>query len=556
MFLRLYGRYWPRVSMLTILGLVSSLAETLGISLAVMMLTLLMSNRTDNVSGFLSHFYETYRHLFGDSAVALGLLIVALIVFKGACVSLYGYGASKMRHQISHDVRVEMFDRFMKWPLQNFHKRDSTELSNLILSESWAPADAAFTFSRLAVNIGAILIFGIFVLLASWQIAILACVAGGVFIFLTKGLGQFARRLSEKIIDSNAKLSDATVNDIQTMRTLRVFDVVGHRSGNFATLSSHAKALFEESDRFYGMQGAFTELVYILILGSLVAIASIMGVDMPSALTALLLLYRLQPSVKEADANRLSLAGNLASLKAIADFVDPRLAPLQDIDTPYELSLPSGEKIYFKNLSFNFENGKRRVIDHASFEVPLRGVTLIKGNSGTGKSTAVNLLTRLYEPSEGEIVLAGTSLNSIPIGQWRKHVSLAGQDVDLLNGSIKDNITFFRKPNSPIALEKVIEICELEELIEVLEDGLETKVGERGKSLSGGQRQRVGLARALYGNPRILILDEALSAVHSDLERSIYHRVLEEFRDRAVIIITHRPETIPHIDHIIEFSDL
>lgn len=181
-----------------------------------------------------------------------------------------------------------------------------------------------------------------------------------------------------------------------------------------------------------------------------------------------------------------------------------------------------------------------------------RGTTAaIIGPSGAGKTTVVNLLLKLYEPTEGVITVDGVPLTKIDRASWLRRIALAGQDIDLLEGSILDNVRLASPGASTAAVADALKLAGALEFTEQLPDGLDTLVGERGFRLSGGQRQRIGLARAIVGMPDILILDEATNAVDPVLETSIHAALRAARPDLTIIVVAHRSSALTEAELVI-----
>ena len=177
------------------------------------------------------------------------------------------------------------------------------------------------------------------------------------------------------------------------------------------------------------------------------------------------------------------------------------------------------QKLRFENVSFKYEDTD--IVRSLSFELE-RGKTLaITGPSGIGKSTLINLFLRLTNPSKGQIYLDEDRFNDVNRLQWQSNIAAAGQDFELLEGTLRENLLMGHDMPEE-QLNKALEVAEIKEFTGSLEEGLETKVGERGVRLSGGQRQRIVLARALAFEPDLLIMDEATSEVSMPVEKSIY----------------------------------
>jgi ATP-binding cassette subfamily B protein len=239
----------------------------------------------------------------------------------------------------------------------------------------------------------------------------------------------------------------------------------------------------------------------------------------------------------------------LVSVERLNDvFATP---PEESIDQQL-LVLPTlkGE-IRFENVTFRYQEGETNTLQNITFEAHPGQTIAIVGRSGSGKSTLVKLLQGLYQPVSGRIWVDGHDIRHISTQSLRSQLGVVPQECFLFSGTILENITLFRPE---FTLEDVIRVAKLAEAHSFIQDlplGHNTKVGERGTNLSGGQRQRIAIARALLGDPRVLILDEATSSLDTESERRFQSNLSRLSRDRTVCIIAHRLSTVRHADHIL-----
>lgn len=208
--------------------------------------------------------------------------------------------------------------------------------------------------------------------------------------------------------------------------------------------------------------------------------------------------------------------------------------------------------VRFENMTFRYdEEQERNTLENINFEVKSGQTVAIVGRSGSGKSTLVSMLQGLYHPRSGRIWMDEHDIRHVSPQSLRSQLGVVPQECFLFSGTILENITLY-KPN--FTLEQVIEVAKLAEAHAFIQDlplGYNTKVGERGSTLSGGQRQRIAIARALLGNPRILILDEATSSLDTESERRFQQNLARISRDRTTFIIAHRLSTVRNADHIL-----
>ena len=217
--------------------------------------------------------------------------------------------------------------------------------------------------------------------------------------------------------------------------------------------------------------------------------------------------------------------------------------------------LPFGNVIEVENLHYQYPEGQDEVLQGVSFKIKNGDFAGIVGPSGAGKTTFVDILLGLLEPTGGQIKVDGVDIYA-NIRSWQANLAYVPQSIYLVDGSIKENIAL-GEPLDQIDDEKIrrsLEMAELWDFTQELPEGIETTVGERGVKLSGGQRQRIGIARALYQQPEVLILDEATSALDNDTEKSITDTILKFKGQITIIAIAHRLSTLEECDYKIEFD--
>lgn len=228
-----------------------------------------------------------------------------------------------------------------------------------------------------------------------------------------------------------------------------------------------------------------------------------------------------------------------------------------DITDPSEAKgrarIPTYYSIEFDEVQFTYPVSTDRpaALDGVTFGIEDGETVAIVGATGSGKSSIASLVLRLFDPDGGEIRIGGIPLREIPLRELRRMIGLVPQDIFLFSTTIGDNIAFGRPGIPRDEMERFARIAALEEEVRSLPNGYDTVVGERGVNLSGGQKQRVAIARALAKDPRILVLDDALSSVDTRTEESILSGLRAEMRKRTSLIISHRVSTVMEADRIL-----
>ena len=241
----------------------------------------------------------------------------------------------------------------------------------------------------------------------------------------------------------------------------------------------------------------------------------------------------------------------LNALKRLYDIKDAKV----DVpENPGAKNIPISGKVEFKDVSFSYVEN-RKVLKNISFCVEAGKTLGIVGQTGAGKSTLVNMITRLYDPDSGEVLIDGTDIKTLSFECLRKNIAIVSQETYLFNGTILDNIRYAR-PNASLA--EVIaasKAAHAHDFIIRLQDGYQTKIGQGARQLSGGEKQRVSIARALLKDPRILILDEATSAMDTQTERGIQEALDALSVGRTTIMIAHRLSTLRNADFLISIEN-
>jgi len=244
-----------------------------------------------------------------------------------------------------------------------------------------------------------------------------------------------------------------------------------------------------------------------------------------------------------------TVQGLQISVERLADVVD---APTEQHEDARPIALPpiSG-KVEFDRLSFRFRPHSPLVVKSVSFTVEPGKFVGIVGQSGSGKSTIMKLLPRLYDPTEGVIRIDDYDIAKVDIDSLRQQIGIVPQDSMLFDGSVRDNIALNAPDASDEEVIKAAQVACAHAFIMDLPQGYASSVGERGAALSGGQRQRVAIARSILARPRLLILDEATSALDYLTERTVCENLKRELRGDTVFFITHRLATIRNSDVIL-----
>ncbi|BCM18634.1 heterocyst differentiation ATP-binding protein HepA [Mesorhizobium sp. J8] len=535
------------------LGLASAALEGFGIGLIIPLLGIIMGHGdTAGMAGFSALLQKVgaglgeRERLIAIAAAILGsILLKNLLAFANSVLTAHIYGKA------GQAIRAALAGRLLEVGYPFFLRESPGRLLNIISNESWRASDAVQAMLGSIVSASAALILLGFLLLLSWKMTLLVMIGLALVQGAHMALSAHLKAPSRSVTARNSALASRMLHLVHAGRLIRIFGQEEREKAAFETASdSVRRAAFQLANR-QGALGPLTEVLHAMLFLAVVIGAWLAGLSFPLVAAFLILLYRLQPHVRALQMTWSQLQGLSGSLDEVNWLLDPTGKP-----APPQGSRPFAtlrERIAFQGVSFSYANEEQRaaVLHAVSFDIRSGRSTALIGRSGAGKTTIVNLLCRFVEPDGGQILVDGTALGEIDPVAWRAHIALASQELELVDGTILDNITYGKDRASMEEARRAAELAEAHEFIERLPQGYQTVVGYRGVNLSAGQRQRIALARALVRDPDILILDEATNAVDGLSEAAIVETLKSRAGRRTTIVISHHHSTISFCDDLV-----
>jgi len=449
-------------------------------------------------------------------------------------------------------LRIDIFDKLQEQDMSFFDKHLTGSLNSRVSNDA---LDFSNTTILLADTMGnflvSILTFGILV----WLNPVLALItlAGVPFLFLL----MFSLRRLVRIVSRAYRKSIGDINSamVESLEGIQVCKSYGQELVVSEQFNETNREYFRTAFRLTAITHIWRSLletitaiilVIIIYLGSQLIVQG--TITTATILMFILYIQRFFRPIMFLATFFPELSAGMAAFERVLDILDSEPNVKQN---PEPINVESFEgEILFEDLGFCYREGEW-VLKGFNLRISKGEKLAIVGHTGAGKSTLVKLLSRFYEFQEGTIKIDGIDIRDLKLDSYRRNLGIVQQDVFLFSGTIKENIRYGRQDASEEDLWKAISAVRADELIEYLQDGLQTQVGERGGGLSAGQKQLISFARALLTDPRILILDEATSSVDAYTEAIIQEALEVLLFGRTSIIIAHRLSTILNADRII-----
>ena len=367
---------------------------------------------------------------------------------------------------------------------------------------------------------------------------------GGLHKAIIKKIG----RASEKLSDSVVECSKQTIQSLQSIRTIHTYNRQEYIHQKIHQILDKTIPVSKKVYFWNNFIPSINELLGVFFVTSILitGIWILDGGALSVLITFIALTHRLAIRIQYGNIALgaiLTQKGSILRLEEILSDHGKEFAPTTGIPFP-----GLKNEIKLEHVELQYQSSDKPAIHKISLLIPKGKTIALVGASGAGKSSILDLLLRLYEPTQGKILIDGKNLKEFSIGTWRDHLGVVSQDTAIFNDTIEENIRFGLPETTKV--KQAAELAGFDEFVQTLPDGYQTIVGERGIRLSGGQKQRLALSRALIRNPEILILDEATSNLDSQSEYLIQCALEKLQGNRTILIVAHRLSTIMNADHI------
>ena len=507
----------------------------------------------NNFYYYIASFMQTY-----GASNALALLcafFVGMTLIKVLSQYASDWFIFPVSNGVERDIRNDMYEKIISLPIGFFTNErkgdilarssaDVKELQNSVMS-------SIASVIRYPLNIIVSLAVMIYV---SWQLTIFVFIAIPIFGGI---LGVVGKRLRRASLEAQQLGGDILTNIEETIGGLRIvkaFNAEASMDSRFKNLTdrfyrvnnsvSRRLALAHPMSEFIGICAVAT----ILWFGGSLILNGRSFIDASMFIFYLLMFYNIINPAKELTKTGYTIQKGLAAMTRI-DKILYAENPIKNPANPKPLPAAKEPGISFKNVSFSYD-GVRNVLSDIDLEIKPGETVAIVGQSGSGKSTMLDLIPRFYDIQKGKILVGDTDITQLRTKDLRSLMGNVSQEAILFNDTIFNNIAFANPSASREDVIKAAKAANAHDFIMETENGYDTLIGDRGCRLSGGQRQRISIARALLKNPAILILDEATSALDTESERLVQDALDTLMKDRTTVVVAHRLSTIVNADKI------
>ncbi len=494
--------------------------------------------------------------LFAKSICILGILILITALLRGVFMFFMRQTIIVMSRLIEYDLKNEIFEHYQSLPLSFYRKNNTGDLMNRISED----------VSKVRMYFGPAIMYGItlftlflmvipFMFSINFKLTIYSLIPLPILSIGIYLVNNIIHKRSEKIQESLSNLSTFVQEAFSGIRVIKAFDREEDINTQFEKESTDYK---NKALKLTFVQAVFFPLIMSLIGLSVILTVYIGGIEVfnGNISTGTIAEFIIYVNLLTWPVAALGWITSIiqqaaASQKRINEFLKTKT----DIISTDNLIEKLVGTIEFKNVDFTYPDSGIHALKNISFKINHGESVAIIGNTGSGKSTLANLICRMYDISSGSLKIDEQSIQKYNLSCLRSQIGFVPQDVFLFSDSIRNNIAF---GNPEMNEEKIIQAATDADLLNNIDDlpnGFDTQVGERGITLSGGQKQRVSIARAVAREPKILILDDALSAVDTKTENTILEAMTKIMKGRTSLIISHRVSSAKLASKIIVLHD-
>jgi len=557
--------YWIKIVIMVMLSFIAAFMLPLTALVLAPALHILTFSTTQSAASLseitLNNLGPTILTFFGiDNGNKINIIIVVAILYvlTSSVYAIINYFAYVMvifvRNKIQRNMGIDLYNHMLNFSLLFFNKNKIGDLIPRFISDTKATVNALDSIVRGVLQSLIQIIISIAVLIKTEPVlTIVALFIGTGHILITRLLSKRVKTSMLEQTKSRGKLGALLQESLLSIRVIKSFSAERFEKRRFVDraedqckkmINSQIARQIEEPLRFVADAAAASLLLFFSFQAMQAGKISLEGFTL-----FIVLARQVITPISSLSNNILTAYGMLGAAQRVMEIFNIS-DTMPDGNKSAE---PIKDRLALEDVSFCYENNNE-VLHKINISISAGESVALVGSSGAGKSTIVDLIFRFFDPCKGNIYLDGDNIKSFKLESYRKLFGIVPQECQLFNTTVLENILYGRIFDKE-KLQQALQIANASEFVENLPDGLFTILDERGLRLSGGQRQRIAIARAVYGNPSILVLDEATSSLDAESELAVQEAIDRVVRGTTAIIIAHRLSTIRNADRIVVLKD-
>jgi subfamily B ATP-binding cassette protein MsbA len=508
-----------------------------------------------NWQEYIAYYVNEYSTEYG---VQYGLMLtVALVLVTFLLKNLSNYLAlqhlTKVKTGVLRDLREKMFKKIVSLPVSYYSEKRKGDVMARMLGDVNEVQNSFFMILELIVKEPLTIVFSLIAMISiSWKLTIFVFVFIPISGLIISKIGKTLKGKSTKAQQENGYLISITEETLSGLKVVKSYNAENFFAKTFNDSINRLYKLTNAIAKKNNLASPLSEFMGILVIGVLLVYGgnlvlvegSLKGSDFIAYIG---LAYNILTPAKAISKASYQVKNGLAAAERVFEVLEVENT-IADNENATELT-SFNEGIELKNITFAYND--EPVLKNFSLSIPKGETVALVGQSGSGKSTIANLLTRFYEVNQGEILIDNHNIKDVTMKSLRGLTGLVTQDSIMFNGSIKDNIRLGKLDATDDEIIEALKVANAYEFVKDLPEGIETNIGDSGNKLSGGQKQRLSIARAVLKNPPIMILDEATSALDTESEKYVQVALENMMQNRTSVVIAHRLSTIQKADLIV-----
>ena len=501
--------------------------------------------------------YQMNQFTGGDNSKAL-LFVIGLVIVTFLLKNIAGYLANYflvfLRNGVIRDLRNAVYKKTIELPLSYFSEQRKGDIMARVTSDVLDLQYSFLSVLELLIREPLTIIFAIIaMLILSVELTLFVFIFIPITGIIISRIGKSLKRKSDRVQKEQGMFLSTLEETLTGLRIIKGFNAEEkfnekfqestNRFYHFSNKLLNRQNLASPTSEFLGI----SVIAILLWYGGNLVLSGTSTLDGPKFLVYMGLAYQILTPAKAISRGLYNIKKGGAAAERIQEIIDTE-NPIKDISNAI-IKDSFDSEIQFKNISFKYQN--EYVLTDFSLTITKGTTVALVGQSGSGKSTIANLITRFYHVNKGEILIDGININNLTTSSLRQQLGIVTQDAILFNDSIKNNLKLGNDDATDEDIIEALKIANAWEFVKELPEKINTNIGDAGGKLSGGQKQRLSIARAVLKSPPIMLLDEATSALDTESERLVQVALENMMKNRTSIVIAHRLSTIQNADIIV-----